>query len=398
MDKKRTYQETHSWLTFQWDAGKAPWKFWVLLGSAQSKCIHISGVPLTNRAAEELHKVYLAKGAAATTRIEGNTLTEDQVRQIADGNLDLADSKHYLQQEVENVLSIYRDTELVERPLTPSLIKELNARILQGLKSEDHVQPGEFTRVPIGVAAYRGAPPEDIPFLVERLCDWLDHKFQAPDPKMQMHFDIVRAFLAHLYIAWIHPFGDGNGRTARALEYLILLKSGIPQPAALIPTTFFCETRTEYYRQLDQATKSGGEVSPFLEYSLQGFVDGLVEQIKTVQRQHLELSWLSYVQEYFRLNTPMKGKDVRRRDLIEALSRLPQDMVTFSASEGLQDGLIPKLPPKLAREYLERTEKTLQRDLQELRDCKMIEYSRQRIRVCKERILAFRPYHKNDEK
>ena len=47
---------------------------------------------------------------------------------------------------------------------------------------------------------------------------------------------LVRAMMAHLYLAWIHTFGDGNGRTARLLEFLILARSGkVPLPAARCP-------------------------------------------------------------------------------------------------------------------------------------------------------------------
>ena len=43
---------------------------------------------------------------------------------------------------------------------------------------------------------------------------------------------ILKATLAHLYIAWIHPFGDGNGRTARLVEFMLLSRAGVPSPSA----------------------------------------------------------------------------------------------------------------------------------------------------------------------
>lgn len=52
-----------------------------MLGEAASKCEHIAGVPLRPSVAQELHRLYLAKGALATTAIEGNTLTENEVLQ-----------------------------------------------------------------------------------------------------------------------------------------------------------------------------------------------------------------------------------------------------------------------------------------------------------------------------
>ncbi len=79
--------------------------------------------------------------------------------------------------------------------------------------------------------------------------------------------------MAHLYIAWIHPFGDGNGRTARFLEVKILLRAGIPTVAAHLLSNHYNATRSAYYRQLQRASASGGYVAPFIQYALQGFID-----------------------------------------------------------------------------------------------------------------------------
>src|SRR5258708_25331431 len=96
---------------------------------------------------------------------------------------------------------------------------------------------------------------------------------------MKIIYGIIRAVIAHLYLAWIHPFGDGNGRTARLIEYRILLACGVPSPAVHLLSNHYNLTRTEYYRQLDRASGSKGEYIPFVEYAVQGFVDGLRQQL-----------------------------------------------------------------------------------------------------------------------
>ena len=73
---------------------------------------------------------------------------------------------------------------------------------------------------------YRGAPREDCAFLLDRLCRWLEGEpglslFKKPDDD-RIATAILHSILAHLYIAWIHPFGDGNGRTARLVEFMLL--------------------------------------------------------------------------------------------------------------------------------------------------------------------------------
>mgnify|MGYP003579322344 CR=1 FL=1 len=79
------YEATHPWLKFSLRIPPDDFRLWLMLGEISSKVQHLSGVPLRPDVAAELHRIYLAKGALATTAIEGNTLTEEQVRQLIDG-------------------------------------------------------------------------------------------------------------------------------------------------------------------------------------------------------------------------------------------------------------------------------------------------------------------------
>ncbi len=90
--------------------------------------------------------------------------------------------------------------------------------------------PGQLRTHSVGVLRYRGAPAADLEYLVERMCKWLND-FRIDDDELTFTAAILRAALAHLYVAWIHPFGDGNGRTARLVEFQILIQSGVPLPA-----------------------------------------------------------------------------------------------------------------------------------------------------------------------
>ena len=83
----RTFERTHPWISFRCDLGRAGVDLWLSLGEAASKCEHISRVPLRPATAQALHRLYLAKGAAATTAIEGNTLSEEEVLKAVEGRL-----------------------------------------------------------------------------------------------------------------------------------------------------------------------------------------------------------------------------------------------------------------------------------------------------------------------
>src|SRR5436305_12681723 len=100
----RRYLETHSWLTFSANLKAAQPELWMMLGECQSKCEHLSKVPLRPDIAEQLHKMYMVKGVLATTAIEGNTLSEEEVEKILEGKSELPPSREYLGQEVSNII------------------------------------------------------------------------------------------------------------------------------------------------------------------------------------------------------------------------------------------------------------------------------------------------------
>lgn len=381
----RTYEKTHPWLKFEINLERASPRLWIGLGEWQSKCEHISGVPLKREAGQRLHSIYLAKGVHATTAIEGNTLAEEEVQRQLEGKLEVPPSRQYLKQETQNIIDeCNRVASRIESGealvLTPARIKEINRAVLKDLPLEGHVVPGEIPEVSIVVARYRGAPRQDCEYLLERLSSWLEGPTFAAPPGLEIVYAVIKAVMTHLYLAWIHPFGDGNGRTARMIEFEILLSSGVPAPAAHLLSNHYNLTRSEYYRQLDRASASGGEVLPFIEYAVQGLVDGLREQLKVIQSQQLEIAWRDFVYEEFRM---IKGPvPERRRALLLELSSLPQPA---AASELLT------LSPSLAAAYAAKTLKTLTRDLDELIRMGLARKQDDKFAACREVILAFLP-------
>ena len=389
MKERRKYETSHPWLTFNLDTRKLPAAIWILLGEARSKCEHLAGVPLQPKTAQSLNQVFLAKGAHATTAIEGNTLSEAQVRQQMDGTLHLPPSKQYLAQEVQNILEAFNGlwAEILGgQPftLTVDRICAFNAMVLRKLETTPEVQPGEIRSHSVGVMGYRGAPAEDCRYLLQRLVDWLNDLLRQPDPENAIIGPILAAILAHLYLAWIHPFGDGNGRTARLVEFAILVSAGVPMPAAHLLSNHYSETRSEYYRQLDMASRSGGEVIPFIRYAMQGLVDGLRDQINVVRDQQIEVAWINFVHRAFH---GLHGATAdRRRDLV-----LQMSAPAHRSSPPAMDQ-IPLLNPHLAKLYAAKSSKTLRRDLNELVQMGLVRAdSDGRFKVAMEIMSAFLP-------
>ncbi len=364
MPDRERVSATHPHINFSLDLGRVDPPSWVLLGEAKSKAQHVGKALLSPGAAEELLQVYLAKGMLATTAIEGNTLSEDEVRRVLDRTLELPPSREYLEREVENVVAAYNlaQRELLDDPDLPFSVERLceyNRIILDGLELEEGVVPGQVRQHSVMVGPYRAVPAGEAAALLEDLCDWLNgSEFDAPQnaPELAASLAIVKAIVAHLYLAWIHPFGDGNGRTARLLELQILLCAGFPVPTCQLLSNHYNLTRSEYYRQLALSSRDTRGVFSFLHYAVRGFVDQLHEQLGVIRKVQFADRWQQFVHQSF--GERRSATDQRRLQLVLDLSR------EYRATENpISKRSIPELTPRLAAAYASKTEKTLSRDL-----------------------------------
>lgn len=358
MDKQRTFQSTHPWITFEFDMRRISHRTWMLLGEAKSKCDHLGRVPLSDSVARDLHQVSLIKGALATTAIEGNTLTIDEVRKRIEGTLKLSESREYLGVEIDNVVKALNEigNDALHNDkwrISLDQICRYNHQVLIGTEHDSTVTPGEIRNYDVSVGGYSGAPPHDCAFLSERLCEWLNcDEFKIGELGL-VASGILRAVIAHLYIAWIHPFGDGNGRTARLMEFQMLISSSVPTIAAHLLSNHYNRTRNRYYRMLNDARVDGG-MYRFLEYAVRGFVDEMSEQLESVWNHQWNIAWRDFLHE------SLKGDDSsirRKRHLVLDITNTERRV---QANELLQ------LTARIANDYSKLTYKTLSRDLKSL--------------------------------
>lgn len=357
------YTKTHPWLTFHYAA--TPDLLWAKLGEAFSKNQHLAGIPLPPILAEHLAAVVLTKGALATTAIEGNTLSVSEADAIINQGKTLPPSQEYLEIEIRNVAKALNDihrSATGDLRLTPDWIRQQNGRVLEGLDIADQVAPGEYTtNSPVVGGSYRGAPPEDVEYLIDRMCSWLNESFVGASQDQHATADIrfcnavFAALLAHLYLVWIHPFGDGNGRTARLVEVAVLLNSGVvPWIAANLLSDHYNRTRTRYYARLEAAYRRM-DVDGFIVYAVGGYVDLLREQIDIVREHQVRIAWTNFVHERLRQDPSGPTKE-RRREL--ALT-LPIDHPVAKRD-------IRRLTPELAEQYAGHEDRMIQRDLNAL--------------------------------
>lgn len=361
------YETTHPWIKFQFDTRRLNHKIWLRLGEAKSKCEHILGAPLLPETIRHFSRIYLVKGVLATTAIEGNTLTENEVDKRINGELNLPPSKEYLGLEIDNIVeavNMIGDTILNEKgacELSIEQIKQYNTIVLKDLPLDEDVVPGQIRNYPVRIASYRGAPAEDIEYLLEKYIVWLNKEFVFPADQ-KMIYGILKAIMAHLYFVWIHPFGDGNGRTARLIEFQIMLSSGIPSVAAHLLSNHYNITRTKYYQILDRTSKSEDFITDFIDYALEGLVDGLKEEIEVIQGKQLQVHWINHIHNRFK---GMNSKtDNRKKELILELSTSARIHFIFEE--------IRHVTPKIAETYANLNDITLKRDLSELIELELL--------------------------
>lgn len=252
--------------------------------------------------------------------------------------------------------------------------------------------PGELRTHSVVVGDYRGAPAGECEHLLDRLCSWLgSDAFRTDDEQLRVPLAIVKAVFAHLYLTWIHPFGDGNGRTARLLELHILLSAGLAEPTTQLLSNHYNRTRTAYYRQLSAASKASDPLG-FLHYAVQGFVNELRAQLDRIWAMQYADRWEQHVYESF---GEVRSDSERRRlrlvlDLSKASIRSNEDRALPELVPVKRESL-RHLTPKLAELYAGKTERTLSRDLNELLGRQLLMRHPRGYVPASDAVLAFRP-------
>ena len=343
---------------------------WLILGQCEAYVSAIDNTPILPSHYVSLMQLSLLKGAQATTAIEGNTLSEAEIQQIMD-NQKLPPSKEYQEIEVKNILSAFNEllqeivTDNVPQFITPDLIMRFNKMVGKDLGEHFAAIPGRLRNSEVRVGRYRAPDYEAAPALLEEFCKWLTQEFGFCLDRHQSFANIVlQAIISHIYIEWIHPFGDGNGRTGRLLEFYILLRGGVPDIASHILCNYYNQTRTKYYLEIEKATRQC-DLTSFIEYALLGFRDGLAQTLDVIQQSQWQNTWQRLVYDKFEGIRRNSHIDVFRRQRTFALE-------IFGINKSFTCSQVAVLTTLLAKLYSSIAPSTIARDVKKLEELKLL--------------------------
>lgn len=337
----------------------------LLLGQCEAYVDVINQLPVMPKLYRELMQLSLLKGAQSTTAIEGNTLNDEEIRQIMD-HRKLPPSKEYQETEVKNILDAFNELhlEVIEGNavdfISVPMLKRFHKMVGRNLGDYFQAIPGQLRAAPAVVGNYRCPDHHDVPVLLEKLCKWLKQEFKYGLTEQPFHEMIVQAVVTHLLIEWIHPFGDGNGRTGRLIEYYILLRGGNPDITSHILSNYYNLTRPAYYHHIQKAYEDN-DLSGFIEYALLGFRDGLAQTFNLIRDSHFQELWKKLI--YDRFNEVREGM---RSDMLKRLRTL---MLEIPLHENVSPDKVDSLSIPIAKIYSGISSKTIQRDLEKL--CEM---------------------------
>jgi Fic family protein len=243
-------------------------------------------VPYQRDWVERLQQVQLKMEVAGTSRIEGADFTEQELetalRQDSPENLITRSQK-----QAHSALVTYSWISGLpaDYPVSLALICEIHSRMVTGC-DDDHCPPGKLRspdhNVTFGIPRHRGASGGPAcQSAIEQLVN-------AAITTYADHDALVQAIAFHYHMASMHPFLDGNGRTARALESFMFQKAGLRDTAFIAMSNYYYEEKPTYLTTLAQVRALNHDLTPFLNFALRGLAQQcnrlLLEITKQMQK------------------------------------------------------------------------------------------------------------------
>jgi Fic family protein len=352
------YEIPRRWLDF--DAERvvpALFEAWVNVRSLQS-------MPYQRSWVEGLQEIELKREVAGTSRIEGAEFTDRELEEA------LRESPEALltrsQRQAHAAAMTYRWIATVpdDRSLDGDLVREIHRRIVAGA-DDDHCPPGRLRErgqnVIFGSPRHRGAEGgEECETAFRRFAEALQQDYRGHDPLLQ-------ALAAHYHLAAMHPFLDGNGRTARALEALLLRRAGLREACFIPMSNYYYDEKPSYLEALAAARAGNHDLTPFLLFALEGV---RIQSLRVLSEARRQVSKAVFRDVMYQLFTRLKAP--RRRVMVERQLEILKLLLDHESME--LDALVERIRAHYGR--LRNPLKAVRRDLVELAHLEAISMQR----------------------
>jgi Fic family protein len=230
--------------------------------------------------------------AIASSQIEGAVTTRKQAKEMLRKNIKPKNKSE--QMILNNYITIKHIVDIKDEPITTEKLLEIH-QLISNQTLADKKDEGAFRSdndvkvIDVSNGKIVHSPPDyqDISKLMEEV-----FLFFNKDKNGQFIHPIVKGCIVHFMIGFIHPFADGNGRTARALFYWYLLKNGYWLTEYLSISRLIVKSKAQYARAYQYTELDENDLTYFIIYNIKTMqlaFDGLIEyiQLKTNEKRQI---------------------------------------------------------------------------------------------------------------
>lgn len=319
-------------------------------------------LPILPALSTQIEDDIIKRSIFGTAAIEGNPLSEEKVSEIIT-NPDRYQIIQKAEKEIRNLKTVYDfiknlKAENLDFKLEEDLIKKIHKLVTLDLGDKQNI-PGKYRNfvVKVGDTAHGGVytPPkilEDIKNLMSALILWINS-----EPVSSID-STIKAALVHYHFALIHPFADGNGRTARLIEALILRIAGIKYVPVML-SNYYYKNMDEYYWVFSKSIKNKEhDLTIFIEFVLKGVINSL-EEIKDSIIYYIRKFTL---RDYYKFLKSEREITQRQHDLLIILLENPTSFTLLD--------LINNAPFNMI--YRKVSDRTARRDIKKLLTHKLL--------------------------
>jgi len=229
----------------------------------------------------QLKHIFHTLESIGSARIEGNNTTIAEYIETKLLDIKVVNPSIREIQNIEKAMAFIEEN-VNDYPINRAFLSEMHKKIVDGLlpppDGEGDSTPGDYRKVNLKINKSSHKPPEWL--AVE---DYMNELLEFVNNDDSPKYDLLKTAIAHHRFVWIHPFGNGNGRTVRLFTYAMLVKAGFNVNVGRIinPTAVFCSNRNDYYNFLSEADKGTIEgLTTWIEYVLKG----LKEEIEKIDK------------------------------------------------------------------------------------------------------------------